>query len=100
MVKWEYRKFHVGRCGSVPPVSAVDRALDEIGEDGWELVCSVGEWLFFKRPAEPCKLEVDVLEEYDRAIEAVIDTRPCTCSACRERRETGYCPDADDEDAL
>lgn len=50
MQKWEYRKLHVGDMSQPVPVGA---ALDEIGEQGWELVCSSGGWLFFKRPMQP-----------------------------------------------
>ena len=93
MVKWEYKWER--------PAEISPEYTNRLGEKGWDFAGTLGgDWVVFKRPLEPCKLEVDVLEEYDRAIEAVIDTRPCTCSACRERRETGYCPDADDEDAL
>jgi hypothetical protein len=44
VTKWEYQVI-----GTIDP-SGIQAALDEAGENGWELVAVSGEFFFLKRP--------------------------------------------------
>jgi hypothetical protein len=46
MTKWEYQVEAVAR------VDDIRRVLNNLGEQGWELVQTVGTTLYFKRPKQ------------------------------------------------
>jgi hypothetical protein len=58
MVKWEY---HVHELSAHTKVGQLNCDLDELGEEGWELVCpTAADWvLIFKRPKQG---EVEVVD--------------------------------------
>lgn len=47
MKKYEYKCVFIGGLGE-----KTTRLLNEYGQLGWELVCVVGAWHYFKRPIE------------------------------------------------
>ena len=56
MTQWEYQVISVGSFWSVPKDEEIQAALDELGEEGWELVSAFSQYghnqvrMVLKRP--------------------------------------------------
>lgn len=64
-MKWEYLKLNDGHN------TVHESVLGRYGEQGWELVCKYGGWLYFKRPKEETITKKPVhtlLAEYSEAL--------------------------------
>ena len=44
MTRWEYDTVHV---------AVVSKYAEDMGRNGWEMVCAVGDFVWFKRPLPP-----------------------------------------------
>ena len=49
MDKWEYKFIYVNAILSKSNTGKYEQEMNAVGDQGWELVCSVNQVLFFKR---------------------------------------------------